>query len=862
MGSYFNLVLDTTPPNVDIYCPIYTQKNVEANITIIANKELSEYREIYCIDSAGNRYDYTFLHLGDTYICKFTPYGYSSGVATIYAILQDIVLNTTSLLSKSFVIQSEALSSLVYPFQVDSPDNDVHTLSFYTTNEVVYPLSFSGINKYEVAKVHYPVVSEIILHKPLTLRPHATMSVSLPSVQGCNLGKVLLTDLVGGTDLNVVKFNKYLLECVYTTATRYIATSLVDFGGLKQVYANLRDYVTTRYSYGLNTYISKYVSASLSRIYFRTTYAIQGNPKQVYSKLRDYVANGYAYNINVRIPNYVGASLSEIFFRESYTVQGNPKHVCAKLRAYVVKGYAYNNNVFVPKYVSTTISKIFFRESYTIQGNPKQVYAKLRDYVVKEYAYNNSILVPKYMSAPVSEIYFRESYNVQGNSKQVYAKLRDYVLVTKCITKNKPKLVSEGISQILRYINPIAIDAPTSLVVDLFKSTSILNTGVSMIKPQYVNYFDAPASLLIDLFRFIDVSHINNDVLKIMYSSYFEIPVHEISANGVKQIHTPMYKEIWAGGELVKYINTGASGLLFTTPYIKLVGNVIAQISQAKHNRLVSDAITQISQAKRKWVSSAVVGVSKQIITDAKIVPKDELLKIHYKDVHAIVGCFKPTAKSVHTIIETYLKERKGVRFGKRWRYKTGSAHDKIWLNAINDGFIYNNELTTECNISFKAMLDFILFYEQLMLVNYGYYSAVSVELAVTDINRVMDEWLVESNPGELPLEYLNLVRWYKWFANGAKGKYVGNKLVKGNVGLAEIRDSMVIYFNSRWGARILDYGVDGMYIYSKDHSYIDRLRGSKHNTNIKSHQHETLESLYGLSVFDLVYDVESEIKK
>lgn len=105
MSSWFNLILDTTPPVVEIISPQYTAYNVHTEITVQSNENLMNYQEIYVIDSIGERHDLTFLYDGDNfYFDAVFNDTYSLGIATIFVRLKDDVGNITNLISKPIEI--------------------------------------------------------------------------------------------------------------------------------------------------------------------------------------------------------------------------------------------------------------------------------------------------------------------------------------------------------------------------------------------------------------------------------------------------------------------------------------------------------------------------------------------------------------------------------------------------------------------------------------------------------------------------------------------------------------------------------------------------------------------------------------
>ena len=104
MASYFNLILDTTPPAIEIIAPSYTIPNRITEITVLTNEELSNYQEIYIIDSHNVRHDVIFDFQGNKFIGLVDFCDYSFGIATIFARVKDSVFNLSGLVSKTINI--------------------------------------------------------------------------------------------------------------------------------------------------------------------------------------------------------------------------------------------------------------------------------------------------------------------------------------------------------------------------------------------------------------------------------------------------------------------------------------------------------------------------------------------------------------------------------------------------------------------------------------------------------------------------------------------------------------------------------------------------------------------------------------
>lgn len=113
MTSYVLIELDTTPPDINIYVPSYTTNDLTNEIIIESNESLSNYQEVYVIDSNGDKHDYVFEKVSDKQFLGIVKFAnFPMGTSTIYARMKDEVDNLSEIASKSFVIK-ESLTLLV-----------------------------------------------------------------------------------------------------------------------------------------------------------------------------------------------------------------------------------------------------------------------------------------------------------------------------------------------------------------------------------------------------------------------------------------------------------------------------------------------------------------------------------------------------------------------------------------------------------------------------------------------------------------------------------------------------------------------------------------------------------------------------
>lgn len=126
MSSIVYIELDTKSPNLEIYAPSYTTTDLDNTIILESDESLSDFQEIYLIDSEGARYDYTFNKEKDNMLVgKINFTTFPIGVATLYARVKDDVENVSELISKSIDIK-EFLSLLILEIKHKSMSLDIN----------------------------------------------------------------------------------------------------------------------------------------------------------------------------------------------------------------------------------------------------------------------------------------------------------------------------------------------------------------------------------------------------------------------------------------------------------------------------------------------------------------------------------------------------------------------------------------------------------------------------------------------------------------------------------------------------------------------------------------------------------------
>lgn len=104
MASFFELILDTNSPKLEIIAPQYTSPDINTEIIIESSEPLLNYQDIYIIDNLGIRHD-IILNFNVTELTgKVRLNDFPLGIATIYCRLKDEVGNLSELVSKTINI--------------------------------------------------------------------------------------------------------------------------------------------------------------------------------------------------------------------------------------------------------------------------------------------------------------------------------------------------------------------------------------------------------------------------------------------------------------------------------------------------------------------------------------------------------------------------------------------------------------------------------------------------------------------------------------------------------------------------------------------------------------------------------------
>lgn len=96
MGNTFELTLDTTGPNIEIYGINYTVKGAQYEFTVISDSSLMLWQDVYYIDSVGQKIPLVLKFEGKK-LTGITDFSQAyRGIATIYVTLRDDVGNISN----------------------------------------------------------------------------------------------------------------------------------------------------------------------------------------------------------------------------------------------------------------------------------------------------------------------------------------------------------------------------------------------------------------------------------------------------------------------------------------------------------------------------------------------------------------------------------------------------------------------------------------------------------------------------------------------------------------------------------------------------------------------------------------------
>lgn len=163
MANYFELDLDTTGPEIEVYGPGYAMGSGLTDIEIRANERLSTDQEFYFIDSNGKRHNVIFKYNGDSFIGEVDFSTFSDGISIFYAQVKDEVFNYSPVITHSILLHKENGASVqvqdsarfmiidnqVRPVKMDDSERDIVTESYSRKVDIKESIRNIGVEIHE-----------------------------------------------------------------------------------------------------------------------------------------------------------------------------------------------------------------------------------------------------------------------------------------------------------------------------------------------------------------------------------------------------------------------------------------------------------------------------------------------------------------------------------------------------------------------------------------------------------------------------------------------------------------------------------------------------------------------------------------
>lgn len=140
MSGYFTIELDTTAPTIEIFAPSYSDRKSNNTIRVVSNEKLSEFQDIYIVDSQGVKHYVIFSFDGDKeFVGNVVFDEYPIGISTIYAQLKDTVNNISNLavayISVIFTANSLMLRLSMSDYTI-SPSINYESMNFIFSDKI------------------------------------------------------------------------------------------------------------------------------------------------------------------------------------------------------------------------------------------------------------------------------------------------------------------------------------------------------------------------------------------------------------------------------------------------------------------------------------------------------------------------------------------------------------------------------------------------------------------------------------------------------------------------------------------------------------------------------------------------------
>lgn len=113
MASFIIVELDTTAPQVEIYAPTFTTREVPVEINIEASETITSPQEVYVLDEYNVRRNYSFYVEDNMLTGTINFADYPFGLARLYVRVSDTVGNISDIYEKIITIKSSVPSKLL-----------------------------------------------------------------------------------------------------------------------------------------------------------------------------------------------------------------------------------------------------------------------------------------------------------------------------------------------------------------------------------------------------------------------------------------------------------------------------------------------------------------------------------------------------------------------------------------------------------------------------------------------------------------------------------------------------------------------------------------------------------------------------
>ena len=786
---------------------------------------------------------------------------------------------------------------MIYNFKFNVYNKPNYILSFNSLTSNIYTLYFFGFNVYEIIKYTAKYVELTNTEKEIFLNKLCTINLSSGDLDK----NVQLISDKGLIDIK--KMVQYLSDSIIISNKHKLNTGVLNRADVvSKVYSYVENFVQTHLIKALWGVISNQsCNFYVSKQYFKEQIGEFDiyNPKQSEEykinsilKINQKTVNTSG-NITHTKPHFIeNVNKQEVNYRENMVVENNinidkvflvcidpldikefyTNHIKETEKAYGTVQNAHQNNFKYTDYnakadAGVRLTKLSDKHiQKTINKSPKRFVSRLK---------NVSFKTKKRIEMPKRENYKRSFLNITNNIEEINSgvskELENYLSLI-----DNAKLF-KLINNVISDINSDKIESIEKQMESVNRSNYLNLDGIVGITNQQKlkNVTDEPKGSVKNNMEQAQTSFV---LMKKNYNTLIN-KLKNVKTNNKKRVNTLKPVSM----KPLKTINP----VIKSQKYLYKKVNIYTKTFKLKCKHLSFYKRWRFKTGKAHdniWLNPVTTEEYKIALQ------RTNILNDFYNDISNVINLYDVTENSLKRDLLGYLQnlfDNKYILSESVNEFAIISDIFKVNVNSLEESSINNiretiesllintvneyksryideltkakYELAIESRISFKALLDFILFIEQIIYINKSHFAANRAVTVIERMIKILDEWLNEAPPTEIPNDYLYLLRWFKWFAEGEKNRHLNDVELNGLIVIEKLKDQMINYFESRWGKRVVEYGPDGMYIYSKDYSYIDRIRGKKHGTNKMLVDKNTMKEDYGISEKDLPFNVEGD---